>query len=282
MDKIRLACGRRAENPYMFEKMMARVYSVEELCYCIMLDAYLLDESFASIELATWLGEECGLDELEKKLKTAIRNNCSVDRYAGMILDYVGFYDREAVEETCNVIRDNASLSFYEKNKARADYYLMSGRIMLALSAYNELLESIPEREKRVRASIWHNCGYAYARLFRYSEAAKAYYCAYKTLPEDESLRQFLTALRLSKSDTDYLDYVSGHPEFYEMSQKVEQGINKATGQFEGTDEYRMIAAMKVLREEGTGSSIQPTPYYQQLDELTEELKNSYREMVSV
>jgi len=282
MDKIRLSCGHRTTNPYLFEKMMARVFSAEELCYCIMLDAYLLDETFVSLELAEWLGRECGLDDLEKGLRTAIRNNCSVDDFARMILDYVGFYSKDIIEETCIVIRDNASLSFYEKNKARADYYLMSGRVMLALSAYNELLESIPEKEKKVRSAIWHNCGYAYTKLFRYSEAAKAYYCSYKTLPEDDTLKQFLTALRLAKTDTEYLEYVTGHPEFYEMSQKVEHNISKVSGQFEGTDEYRMLVAMKVLREDGTGYTEQVTPYYKQLDELTENLKSSYREMVSL
>lgn len=279
---IRLACGHRAEIPYLFEKMMVKVYSPEELCYCILLDAYLLDETFASVQLAEWLGTQCGLEELEKLLKQAIKSKTGVDEYAKIILEYIGFYSPEIIEETCLVIRDNASLSFYEKNKARADYYLMSGRIILALSAYNELLESIPEREKKVRSAIWHNCGYAYAKLFRYSEAAKAFYYSYKTLQSEDTLKQFLTALRLSKSDEEYLEYISGHPEFFEMSQKVERSINKAAGTFEGTDEYRMLAAMKVLREDGIGYSEQKTPYYEQLEELTDNMKNSYREMVAI
>jgi len=282
MLKVRVACGHRTENPYYFEKMMAKVYSPEELCYCIMLDAYLLDENFASSTLASWLGAECGLDELEKSLNMALKSKCSVDEFARIILEYIGFYDKEIIEETCEVIRDNASKSLYEKSLARADYYLMCGHVMMALSAYTELLESIPEREKVVRAAIWHNCGFAYARLFRFNEAAKAFYCAYKTLPGDESLMQFLTALRMSKTQTEYLEYVSGHPEFYEMSQKVEKNIAQAAGAFEGTDEYRMLVAMKVLREDGPGLTENKTPYYQQLEELTENLKNTYREMVAI
>lgn len=282
MKVVRLACGQRTETPYMFEKMMTKVYSTEELCYCIMLDAYLLDETFATAELAHWIGEECDLPDLERELMNALKAKCSVDEFARIIMNYVGFYDAEVVEETCNVIRDNASKTLYEKNLARADYYLMCGHVMLALSSYTELLESIPEREKHVRAAIWHNCGFAYARLFKFREAAKAFYCSYKTINTEESLKQFLTALRLYKNDAEYLEYISGHPEFYECSQKVERNINNINGQFVGTDEYRMLVAMKVLREEGVGSADNQTPYIKQLDELTDRLKRTYREMVNL
>ena len=281
MDKIRLACGHRATTPYLIEKMMIKVYSPEELCYCIMLDAYLLDESFASKELAEWLGAECGLSELRDKLFESIKLKQSVDEYAETILKYVGFYEDAVIEETCEIIRDNASSTLYEKNKARADYHLMSGHVRLALSAYNELLADIPEKEKMLRASIWHNCGYAYTRMFRFNEAAKAFYCAYRILPSEDSLKQFLTALRMHKSDKDYLEFISGHPEFYEASQKVETAIKSASGQFEATEEYRMLNAMRLMREEGGKSETQET-YYKQLDGITEKLKNSYREMVSV
>ena len=280
--KPRLACGHRTTTPYLFEKMMASVYSPEELCYCIMLDAYLLDESFVSEELATWLGEECGLEELEGILKSIIRKKCSAHEFARHILEYVGFYSEDIIEETCQVIRDNSSLSLYEKNKARADYYLMCGRMNLALSAYNELLETIPEKEKVVRASIWHNCGYAYVKLFKYMEASKAFYYSYKTLPNDDTLKQFLTALRMYRTDSEYLEYISAHPEFFEMSQIVEKNIRVAREQFEATDEYRMLIALRVLREDGSAYMDQTTPYYSRLEEVTEELKKSYREMVSI
>ena len=281
MENVRLACGHRSKTPYLIDKLMVRVYSPEELCYSIVLDAYLLDETFASEELAKWLGEECGLDDLCRELTEHVRRKGSVEGYARIIMEYVGFYDDESIAETCAVIRDNASLSVYEKNKARADYYLMCGRVTMALEAYNELLESIPENEKKVRASIWHNCGYAYTRMFRFAEAAKAYYCSYKTLPGDDSLRQFLTALRISRDDKEYLDYISGHPEFFDMSQRVEKSIRQAEGSFEGTDEFRSIMAMKMLREESTSYGEQTTPYYEQLDKLLEDLKSSYREMVA-
>ncbi|MBQ8946675.1 MAG: hypothetical protein IJ058_07685 [Lachnospiraceae bacterium] len=282
MEQIRLATGHRTEKPYRPEKMAARVYSPEELCYLITLEAYMLDESFVSSDLADWLENECGLDELADRLRGVIRKRGAVEEFAREILEYIGFYPEDRINDTCEIIRDNSSLSIYEKNKSRADYYLMCGHVSMALSAYNELLESIPEKEVRVRASIWHNCGYAYARMFRFSEAAKAFYCAYKTQQDENSLKQFLTALRLSREDRSYLEYVSEHPEFYEMSQKVERSIGQAAGAYEGTDEHRMILAMQVLREDSTSDDVRSSPYYERLEEILDELKASYRDTVTV
>lgn len=282
MKQVRLSCGKRSGEPYIIDKMATKVFSIEELCYVVKKSAYLLDESFASKELAYWIGEECELSDLGDELADCIRRKGSVDSYARIILEYVGFYDQDTIDETCAVIRDNASLSIYEKIKARADYMLMSGHISKALGAYNELLEEIPDNEKKVRASVWHNCGYAYARMFRFAESARAYYCSYKTLPNDDSLKQFLTALRLSKDERSYLEYVSEHPEFYEMSQKVERSFGQASGAYEGTDEHRSVLALKVLREEGFSSMNGDETFRERLDEILTSLKTSYREMVTV
>ena len=120
MEQARLAVGHRTEKPYRPEKMPNRVYSPEELCYLITLEAYMLDESFASHELADWLGEECGLEELGDRLHAALKRQCTVEEFAREILTYVGFYPEDRIDETCEVIRDNASLGVYEKGKSRA------------------------------------------------------------------------------------------------------------------------------------------------------------------
>ena len=282
MKQIRLACGQRSREPYIIDRMATKVYSVEELCYVVKGSAYLLDEGFASRELAYWIGEECGLPDLGDELMSCVKQNGNAASYARIILEYTGFYDQDTIDEICAVIRDNASLSIYEKTMARADYMLMSGYISKALGAYNELLEEIPDNEKKVRASVWHNCGYAYARMFKFAESARAYYCSYRTLPSDDSLKQFLTALRLSRDEKSYLDYVSEHPEFYEMSQKVEKSLSQASGAYEGTDEHRSVLALKVLREEGFSSMDGDETFRERLDEILTSLKASYREMVTV
>lgn len=282
MDQVRVACGRRSEVPYFIDKIATRIYSVEELCFCIMLDAYLLDEEFASEALAEWIGEQCGLGSLSDQLKAHLNRGGDVDGFARIILEYVGFYPEDIIDQTCAVIRDNAHLSIYEKNKSRADYLLMCGRVGLALSAYSDLLETIPENEKKVSASIWHNCGYAYARMFRFDEAARAYYCSYRSLPDDDTLLQFLCALRLSRDKSTYLEYIASHPEFYEASQKVERSFARETGAYEGTDEHRMIMALKVLREENDLPSPSDNPFIQRLDEIMDEMKTDYREMVAL
>lgn len=45
MSRVHLCLGRLADNPYTFEKSRVRVFSIEELCFFLRENAYLLDEN---------------------------------------------------------------------------------------------------------------------------------------------------------------------------------------------------------------------------------------------
>ena len=61
MSRVHLCLGRTASAPYSFDKARVRVYSVEELCYFLKENAYLLDETIFTRGLSDWLYKECGL-----------------------------------------------------------------------------------------------------------------------------------------------------------------------------------------------------------------------------
>ena len=60
MGRVLLCLGRYARNPYFVERAYVNVYSVEELCYCLIRNAYLVDEEIMDENLPDWLERECG------------------------------------------------------------------------------------------------------------------------------------------------------------------------------------------------------------------------------
>ena len=69
MSKPILCIGRYAENPYHIEKIGRNVYCIEELCYCIVQNAFLLDEDSFNRELFDWIdAADTERDALEKQL----------------------------------------------------------------------------------------------------------------------------------------------------------------------------------------------------------------------
>lgn len=280
MSHIILGTGNYAKVPYFFEKTYVNLYSLEELCYCLVENAEFVDKSIADDKLADWLGEQCGLSELAHALHAMVNKKASADAYVGTILEYAGLYPSGVIEHTEMVIRNNEGLNPYEKQKAKADYMLQNKRYTLALERYGELLMRLPGEEKELRGSMLHNMGVIYARLFMFEPAQEKFMEAYRINGRKESLEQFLAARRMQDGDSEYVDYIAGHPELHEASMQVEHMVEQAAGQFDATQVSRMLFTLKVCKEEGslTAGNV---AYYDEIGKLTDELKSAYRESLS-
>ena len=63
-----LCQGKRARFPYYIENISTNIYTLEELCYYLNHNIYLLDETILNEELCRWILEELGLRKLYDKL----------------------------------------------------------------------------------------------------------------------------------------------------------------------------------------------------------------------
>ncbi len=281
MSQIILGTGRYAEEPFFVEKFYVNLYSVEELCYLLVEKAELLDQELMRRELVQWLDEQCGLDRLAHTLYSLLNQNGSTAAFAGIILEYVNLYPPEIVEQTERIIKDNEGLSPYERKKAKADYMLQNRKYQKALRQYYSLLAQVPETDRQLLAGIRHNMGAACAGLFMYLQASEWFMQAYETDRDQESLELYLAALRMHYEEKEYITFIADHPEYHDASLRVERKMEQAYGQFEGTDENRMLFTLQVFKEEGSSTAGSDAPYYQEIEKLTQGLKEKYREYVS-
>ncbi len=276
MGKLLLCMGKYAKTPYFMEKVPVNLYSVEELCYCLLKNAYLIDQGIMDGRLEEWLAGECGLRELAAHLGQLANAGCSVGGYAGAVLEYVGYGDRETWAEAVGVLEEGKDLSLYEKRKTRADYLVEHKRYAAALKSYGSLLEELPEVEKELRAGILHNQGVAYAQLFRFQNAAQCFEEAYGCGRGEDELIHFLAAKRMVMEETEYVDFAAGQEDPCGAALKVEKAVEDAAKEFEGTEESRMLFTLGVCREENHSVS-----YYEETGRLVRGLKDHYREITA-
>ena len=281
MSQIILGTGAFAEKPYYVDKFYVNLYSVEELCYLFVEKAELLDEDIMRRDLVQWLEEQCGLDQLAHTLYSLLNQKGSTVAFAGTILEYVNLYPPEMIERTEQIIRNNDGLNPYERGKAKADYMLQNRKYYMALRQYYSLLARIPETDGVIRAGILHNMGVACAKLFMFRQAADRFLEAYESDRNEESLELYLAALRMHYEDKEYVAYIADHSEYHDVSLRVEKKMERSYGQFEGTDENRMLFTLQVFKEEGSGTAGSDVQYYQEIEKLTAGLKEAYREYVS-
>lgn len=281
MGQIILGTGKYAEKPYFIDKFYINLYSVEELCYILVEKAEMLDPEIMQRDLVQWLDEQCGLNQLAHALYSLLNQNGSTAAFAGIILEYVNLYPTDVVARVEETVRGNEGLSPWERGKSKADYLLQNGRYYGALKQYYALLMQIDETDHKLKAQVLHNMGVVYARLFMFQQAAQWFLKAYEADGAEESLALYLTSVRLYSQDNEYVSFVAEHPEYHNTSLQVEKRMEQAAGQFEATEENRMLFTLQVFKEEGASTAGNDTPYYQEIEKLTAGLKERYREYVS-
>ena len=273
MGRVILCTGKSAQVPYCIEKLGIQVWSVEELCYCLRENAFLLDQDIVSGKLVEWLEEECGLEELSGALYPLVKGKGTLAAFVCRIMEYTGYCDTQTLTQVSQTLQSGAELSDYEKKKKRGDFLMQNCKYAKALLEYEWLLSDLPEQEKNLRGDILHNMGVALAGLFLFEEAAERFLEAYRCRPETAYYRSYLAAKRMLYDDKEYISFVAEYPDAYDISLKLEQEVDRILEDWERSDEFAGLTGLLELKEEG-----QNALYYEEVDMQVQRLKDRYRE----
>ncbi len=71
---------KKAEKPYFVENISTNIYSLEELCYYLYHNLYLVDSSVMNEGLCIWISEELDLPRLAAKLRPHLGKFCKSRR----------------------------------------------------------------------------------------------------------------------------------------------------------------------------------------------------------
>lgn len=271
MSNVIVCEGTLAKTPYFVSEDGINLFSIEELCYYLMTNAYILDDSFVEIHLAEWIANECSLESLGKEVGTLCGKFDALSKFVTLLSKNIGYYSAEEWEELQSAINRNTRLSLNERRKIRADGLLNAGRIVMSIDEYEKILSSSNVGEVRFRAEVYHNMGVARCRLFDFARAAKAFELAYENYPDEDNYLSMLTAYKLSLSQEDYLKYLSEHRESYEDSLEVERRCEILKTNWEAQPENKFFKEVSALKAKGNA-------YYDGIVSMTNELKEEYRE----
>ncbi|MBE5883713.1 MAG: hypothetical protein E7291_04775 [Lachnospiraceae bacterium] len=278
-----ICVGEYATTPYYVLGLELPVYCMEELCYCLKENAFLLDVSLMNDALMEWIGDGCGLGVLARELYPLVHKQGSLSAFVCMILEYVGLYDTTAIHEVEQVLKQGAGLSNIEKRKSQIDYLVKKKKYDMALRGYDALLSKWQQLERegqgmpaaRVRAAILHNKGVAFTGLMLYGQAADAFWLAQETYNSESHFMAFLAAKRMELSEEEYIAFAAEMANSYDMTLALEKQIESLQGEWQEHEDYQRLQLRNEWKE---GSSKQK--YYEESERWTLGLKNSYRNSV--
>lgn len=282
--RVSVCVGNYASTPYCVPGIEINVCCMEELCFVLKENAFLLDFSVMNDELLNWIERECGLKELARALHPMVHKQGSLSTFVAAILNFVGLYDAQTVAEAEQVLKQGAGLSSIEKKKSQVDYLVKKKKYTLAVRGYNGLIQKWQENVEEGEilpaadclAAIWHNKGVALVGLMIYEKAAECFLRAYEMEGRRDFYRDYLAAKRMVLNESEYVSFVAENTERYELTLELEKDMERLTDEWEQQPEYLRLYAHRELR---TGDGKQK--YYEENERLTQTLKDSYRKSVA-
>lgn len=272
-----LCLGALSTTPYFLSGLGVNIYSMDELCYYLCVNAYILDNDLIDVRLCDYMRDNLDMAPLAAKLRKMIKEGKTLGEMVTTILIDTKYCNDEEIARIKQVLVDNASLSFAAKRKVRGDNLLCANKYPRAIEEYQYVLSVLnKEEEPELYSSILHNVGCAYALMFLLDKAADYFKQAYEIDESRESLVLYLVCLRLTakKEEYDRIVVKNGYDERIAL-----EAVRIMTSARESEVDTPYADAMNdilELRDSGRVSE-----FYAALDVALEEWKQEYRRTMS-
>ena len=200
-----MCLGALSTTPYFLSGLGVNIYSMDELCYYLCVNAYILDSDLIDVRLCDFLRDNLEMPELSNKLRKMIKEGRTLGEMVTTILVDTKYCNDEEIAKIKQILVDNASLSFAAKRKVRGDNLLCANKYPRAIEEYQYVLSVLNrEEEPELYSAILHNVGCAYSMMFLLDKAGEYFKMAYDTDESRESLIMYLVCLRLSAKKEEY------------------------------------------------------------------------------
>ena len=168
-----MCIGTLSTTPYFLSGLGVNIYSMDELCYYLCVNAYILDNDLIDVRLCDYMRDNLGMPELAAKIRKMIKEGRTLGEMVTTILVDTKYCTDDEITKIKQILVDNASLSFAAKRKVRGDNLLCANKYPRAIEEYQYVLSVLnKEEEPELYSSILHNVGCAYAMMFLLDKAA--------------------------------------------------------------------------------------------------------------
>lgn len=196
MGSLILCHKKKARHPYEISRIHRRIYTIEELCYYLCNNLYLIDYTIINEQLCKWMCDELELTELSEFLMDMLKNHGSVEQFVLHILNASGIYTQGELAHIQNVLEKLKNQKEVERQKFKADSLMETGELESAILVYMSIVNGDRDEsvDSRFYGRVYACLAGAYGRAFLYEESAKMYEKAYKICEDSRMLEGYLYA----------------------------------------------------------------------------------------
>ena len=250
------------------------IYSIEELCYCIMRNPELCEDYLYDEGLARYIRESLGLKERGALLADLIQRDAPLKDLITVVFCSCDYFTREEIEEFLKEQSKVERSEEWVRTKSKADSYLAHENYRDAIVNYRLLLK---EKDafgitSETLGDIYHNLAIALLHTDGFGDAADYFREAYERNNREETLKQYLLALRFSGDRVMYESAL----DIYQVSEEIARWLDVAYFQTElemqEISDFNDIILLRQLLREGKINE-----FYGNVKRMTEQMKEQYR-----
>ncbi len=245
---------KKAEVPYFIENISTNIYSLEELCYYLYHNLYLVDKTIINEGLCAWIQEELELPKLAAKLRPCMGKFSGAEDILYPIFKEINYLTYEELKVLNSRIQKLDNEMPAVRDKRKGDSLIENGMYVNAIHVYQKLLENeeLEQIREGLTERIYHNLGCAYSYLFQMEKALECFWKAYECSRKKEALKCYLLAYRSVRTPIEYesklteleadeevrkelkeaLDHFSKRPEKQVYSQHVDAMLEEFTREY--------------------------------------------------
>jgi len=272
--KVILCSGDRTERPYVFPRTGVRIYSIEELCYYLYHNVYLIEESLFTDSLIDWIGTELKLVDRAAKLKALKAKKADLKTLVTVVLCSSDYYGEKEILAFLRRLDRVIDMPRIKRIFVKANELLKDHQYTLALNEYERILSSEGDNNLTPKdfGDVLHNKAIATAQSKSLKEAVDIFRQAYEYNHNEESLRQFLYAVLLSGEDVDEIAGIYNVDDI--LKEEVISDLEQIREEAKLNDSMTEIQRLKQYKAEGRN-----TEFYELADKMIERWKASVRKV---
>lgn len=271
-----ILCGKTTDRPFYVKEAELNLYSVEELCYFIYNNVYMIGQDFFNDSLIKFIEEDLELINVAKKLKDLRFRQEPAAAMIKAVLDGCSYYSEAEKETLLKDLSGLESMSVWEKMKMRADVMAGGGRLNKAAELYKKAITKVSGmKDTKLTASLWNNLGVVHAKQFLFSDALSCFKKAYDMEKEDEYRINLVCMAVLMNNEENLKDIMTQ----YEITEDVIERHRYAI-QLAGKEISQEKRVHKIMEKLTYRSDMELSEFYKRSDDIIDMWKKEYREQI--
>ena len=274
MSSLILCKSVEAKTPYIFNVTDTKIYTIEELCFYIYNNIYILTEKVFDEKLILWVKDELGMPELSEKLSNMTLHGNSLKDIVVTILCSADYYNEKNIKDIIETLDMVEGMPILLRRKIKADNYLNYKNYSMASKEYEEILASpdINKLDSINYGNIVHNLGIVRMNISSFYAAAECFKEAYVRNNNKESLSHYLCALKLEHRDEEYKDAIRSFSPSRDDIMNIEEKFIKLRKEAMATKKFMSIDRLLTIKGEGRVNE-----YYDVIDKMIMDWKIEYK-----